>query len=261
MEIDISQILLLLWHYLWLILLCAAVAGAVGFGVSRFAITPMYESTTKVYILNKKDNNAALTYSDLQLGSQLTKDYAELIRSRNVLDTVTENLGLSESSDELGKRIRVTTASDTRILAITVTDPSPLWAQTIADEVRNVASGRITEVMDIEAVNLVDTANLPETPASPSVRKWTAIGFLLGAFACMAVLVIRSLLDDTVKTTEDVERFLGLSTLSVIPLKNDGEAQKEKVRQDRIIRAGEAEGIDVKSQSAEAAVDEIVIEE
>lgn len=240
-EIDLGEIVRLMWHKLWLIALCAVGAGVVGFCISRFAITPMYESTTKVYILNKKDSNSALTYSDLQMGSQLTKDYAELIKSRNVLEQVISNLQLEETYSSLSKRVAVTSPSDTRILTIAVTDSSPLWAQSITNEIRNVASKHITSVMDIEAVNVVDDANLPAGPASPSISKWTVLGFVAGAFLCMAVLFIRFMLDDTVKTSDDVEKYLGMSTLAMIPLMNEQEAQKEKVRQERQIRANAEE--------------------
>lgn len=234
-EIDLGEILMLMWHYLWLIALSAVLAGVIGFAVSKFAVTPLYESSTRVYILDKKDSNASLTYSDLQLASQLTKDYAEMIKSRKVLEQVITNLKMDETYGALLERVKVASAAaDSRILAITVTDPSPLWAQRISDEIRNVASQHITDVMDIEAVNIVDTANLPESPSSPNVMKWTAIAFILGAFVSIAVLIIRFMLDDTVKTTEDVEKFLNLSTLAMIPLMDEQEAQKEKVRQEKI---------------------------
>ena len=66
---------------------------------------PNYESTTKIYILNKQENNA-VTYSDIQLGTQLTKDYAELIQSRFVLEEVVQGMGLDLSYDEMKKRFR-----------------------------------------------------------------------------------------------------------------------------------------------------------
>ena len=242
-EIDLVEILLYLWHYVWIIAICAVATGGIGFCISKFAVVPMYESSTKVYILNKKDSSAALTTGDLQLASQLTKDYAQMITSRSVLETVIDKLQLEETYESLEKRVAVTTPSDTRILAIMVTDPSPLWAQTIADEIRSVASERITNVMDVEAVNTVDYADLPTYPASPSVKKWTAIGFVLGAFVCIVVLFIRFIMDDTIKTGDDVERYLGLSTLALIPMMNVEEGQKEKVRQEKLIKTGAEEGI------------------
>ena len=204
---------MLLWHYAWVILLSGIILGGACFAYSKFLITPLYESTTKVYILNKKENNANLTSSDLQLGSQLTKDYAELIKSRNGLEQVIINLQLENTYTELLGRLAVTTTSDTRILSIVVTDPSPEAAQQIADEIRNVASVHITNVMDIEAVNIVDYANYPREKASPSVGKWTLIGCALGMLLAIGVLVLKYILDDTVKTSEDVEKFLQMSTL------------------------------------------------
>lgn len=219
-EIDLQEIVGLLIHWLWLILACGLLTGAVGFFLSAFVITPQYESTTKVYILNKQDNST-LTYSDVQLGSQLTKDYAQLIQSRDVLESVIETFALKEGYEALLARVQVETPSDTRIIAITVTDDDPAMAQLLADEIRKVASEHIKNVTDIEAVNVAEGANLPESPSSPSILKWTLVGMLIGIFLCAMVLVIRFLLDDTVKTSEDVEKYLGLSTLAMIPVREE----------------------------------------
>ena len=82
---------------------------------------------------------------------------------------------------------------------------------------RNVAAVRIKEVMDIEAVNVVDVANLPEGPSSPNTMKNTAIGFAAGLFIAAAAYTLVFILDDTIKTPDDVERVLGVSVLAVIP--------------------------------------------
>ena len=76
---------------------------------------------------------------------------------------------------------------------------------------------------------MVDEANLPKEPASPSIIKWTVIGLLLGVFLCAMIIVIRFLLDDTIKTSEDIEKYLGLSTLALIPV-FDGTEDKKKQR-------------------------------
>lgn len=253
LEIDLGEVLLLLWHYLWLIVLCAVVAGAAAFCFCKFAITPMYQSTTQVYVISKNDSNSSLTYNDLQIGTQLTKDYPQIIKSRNVLEAVIVNLGLNDTYNTLQKRVTVTTPTDGRILAITVEDASPILAQSIADEIRDVSSEHIRNVTDIEAMNVVDYANLPTAPSSPSLKKWTALGLLVGAFLCIAVLLIRFLLDDTVKNSEDVEKFLGLSTLAIIPLVDEQEAQKEKTRQDKIIKSSEEAGVVEKQPEPERA--------
>ena len=224
-EIDLMEILGLMLHRLWLIILCAVAAGAAGYAVSRFVLTEQYESTTRIYVLNRQ-NDDTLTYTDVQLGTQLTKDFREIIKSRYVLEQVIDICGLQDTSGSLASRISVDTQSDTRIVTITVTDTDSARAQYVANELREAAAERIKNVMDIQAVNVVDEANLPTAPSAPSVTKWTAIGFLLGAFLCMAVVLIQFLLDDTIKTSEDIEKYLGLSTLGMIPLREEKEEKE-----------------------------------
>lgn len=230
-EIDLQELFGLVLHWLWLIVVCGLITGAVGLLVSKFVIVPQYESTTKVYILNRQDNST-LTYSDMQLGTQLTKDYAQLIKSRDVLEQVINDATLEEGYGSFAGRVAVETLADTRIIAITVTDDDPVMAQYLADEVRKVAAEHIKNVMDIEAVNVAEAANLPEAPASPNIPKWTIIGFLIGAFVCAMIIVIRYLVDDTIKTSDDVEKYLGLSTLAMIPTKEEESKKKRRSRKE-----------------------------
>ena len=222
-EIDLWEICLVLIHNLALIVSVGIMAALGAFLVTQLFGVPKYESTTKIYILNKQDNNA-VTYSDIQLGTQLTKDYAELIQSRFVLEEVVQGMGMDLSYEEMKKKVSVTTPTDTRILAITVTDSDPVLAMQTANAIREVAAVHIMNVMDIQAVNVAETANMPMKKAGPSVLKNTLIGGVLGVFLMIAIVLVRFLMDDTVKTPEDVEKYLQLSTLAVIPL-NEGETE------------------------------------
>ena len=217
-ELDLLEIVHVLLGRFWIILCAAVVTALVGFAVSAYVLAPVYESTTKIYILNKTDNTA-VTYTDVQIGTQLTKDYAELINSRYVIQKVIEQLSLEGMEyEELMKKVSVDAPADTRIVSITVEHTSPEMAMRIANGIREVAEEHIQNVMDIEAVNVVETANMPMEKAGPSVLKWTLIGGMAGGFLACAVLVILFLLDDTIKSSEDVEKYLGLSTLATIPI-------------------------------------------
>ena len=254
-EIDIQELLAMLLHRVWLICVCGAACGLTAFLVSKFLITPIYESSTSVYILNKNDGNT-ITYSDVQLGSTLTKDYAQLITSRGVLEKVIEACDLEESLETLKKRVDVETLSDTRLIVITVTDKSPLMACHIANKIREEASMRIEEVMDIEAVNMVDEANLPEKPARPSVQKWSIIGLLIGMLLCIVVLTAQFLMDDTVKTSEDVEKYLELSTLAMIPVMEEERGTKHHRRPGTRVRKTEMLRNTVTYEEAEGEYEE-----
>lgn len=227
-EVDLLEIINILWSRFWIIVGAGLLAAVIGLVVSKFLLTPIYESTTKIYILNKSENTT-VTYSDVQMGTQLTKDYAELINSRYVLETVIEQLSLSEIEyKELLKKVSVNTPTDTRIVSITVTDTDPQQAQDIANCIREVAGAHIQNVMDIDAVNVVEEANFPTIKAGPSVVKWTAAGGVLGAFLVCAVILIHYLLDDTIKSSEDVEKYLGLSTLALIPITPDENESRQR---------------------------------
>ena len=109
-----------------------------------------------------------------------------------------------------------------------MTHTDPAMAQRIADTVREAAAQHALAVMDVEAVNVAETANLPTEKAAPSISKYTILGGLLGGFLAAAVIVVLFLLDDTIKSPDDVEKYLGLSTLGTIPLENISDEKNGK---------------------------------
>ena len=229
-EVDLLEIISVLFGRFWIIFGSGLLAAVIGFVISMFILTPTYESTTKIYILNKSESTT-VTYSDVQMGTQLTKDYAELINSRYVLEEVIKILSLSEMEyRELLDKVSVHTPTDTRIVSITVTDTNPQQAMDIANCIREVAGEHIQNVMDIDAVNVVEEANMPTTKAGPSIPKWTLIGGALGAFLVCVIILVHYLLDDTIKTSEDVEKYLGLSTLALIPMAEDESNVKQRTK-------------------------------
>lgn len=216
-EINLEELFGLLIHKLWIFVLSGILVALAAFAISAFLLTPKYESTTGIYIMSKQDNSG-LTYSDAQISTLLTKDYEELISCRYVLETVIKNCGLDEKYKDLKEKVEVNNSPDTRIIYITVKDSDPAMAQFIANSTREVASEHIKDVTDVEAVNIVDQANLPDEPAEPSVLLWTAVGAFIGLFFSVLIIVIRYLSNDTIKTSEDAEKYLGWSTLAMIPV-------------------------------------------
>ncbi len=229
-EIDLREVAEVLLRKWWLIAIVTIVFGASAFLVSKFLITPTYESETRIVILSRQNDSDTLTYNDLQMGSQLTKDYVELILSRFVIEQVISDFGLDITYEGMVSKIEVETPSGTRIINITVTDTDPMLAKELADAIRSVAAIHIKEVMDIEAVNIVDEGNIPTEPSGPSVKKWTLIGMAAGFLCTAGLLIIRYLLDDTIQTSEDIERYLNLSTLALIPYQQEEDKGKSKLK-------------------------------
>lgn len=231
-EIDLLELLRVLWSKIGYVILAALALGLLMVLASKVFVKPQYESTTKMYVLSKQDSST-VTSGDLQASSLLTKDYAELIQSRQVVETVIAQLNLDLTYEEFLKKITVTTQNDTRILSITVKDEDPYVASQMADAIRVAASDHIQNVMNTEAVNVVDEANIPDEPVSPSIKKNGLIGAIAGAFIAIVIIIIVYLTNDTIQTSEDVERYLGVSTLGIIPLAEGQKKRKKKNKNGR----------------------------
>lgn len=143
-------------------------------------------------------------------------------------ESVIANLRLDLKYDQLINKIEIGTTSDTRIITIKVTDEDPYAARDMANAIRDTAAEHIKSVMNIEAVNVVDAANIPDQKCSPSVSKIGLLAGVLGCFLAVVIILIQYLSNDTIKVSEDVEHYLGLSTLGVIPMeKTDGKKKKK----------------------------------
>ncbi|MCL2718119.1 MAG: Wzz/FepE/Etk N-terminal domain-containing protein [Lachnospiraceae bacterium] len=228
-EIDLWEIMSLLLSRFWIILGGLFLAALATFLISHFMITPTYKSTTQIAVLSRQSGDN-VTLSDMQLSGQLTRDYVVLIKSRFVLEQVIAALGLDLSYGELANNVNVMTTNDSRIVSITVTDTIPVRARDIADAIRDTSSEHITNVMNVEAVNVAEYANLPQSPSAPNVTMYTLIGAMAGAILAVGVILIRFFLDDSLKNSDDVTRYLELSTLAMVPIMENDKKKKKGLK-------------------------------
>lgn len=217
--IDLKEIFYLLLHRIWLILLIGIIGAAVFGAFSKYLLVPSYTSTTMVYVINRQDAERT-TYTDLQMGSQLTKDYSILVKSRPVTEAVIHNIGLDLTHEELVNMINVENPEGTRILEISVQYTNPSKAKEIADTIARVSSEQMVSIMEMEKVNILEPANLPINPSGPKVLRNTLLGGSIGAFLTIVVIITIHLFNDTIRTSDDIEKYLGITTLGIIPLQD-----------------------------------------
>ena len=227
--IDLGEVLRMILQHFVLIVEAGLALGAIAFLICSLLIPKTYVSTTQIYVLNRQSESATVTYSDLQSGTYLTKDYQELITSLPVLEQVIAQLQLECTTGELAGQISVNSPTDTRIIEISVEDTDPYMAREIADAVRVATSRQIAQVMDIEAVNIIQRANYPDGASGPATLRMTILGCAAGAFLACVILLVLYLMDDTIKTPDDVESVMGLSVLGSIPiLKSEMDTKQKK---------------------------------
>lgn len=233
-EIDLLELFYVLMNKIGVIIVTTLLVAVLTGVVNLYFLKPTYTSTSKLYIVNKEASLSSLSLSDLQLGSQLTKDYMVLIKSRPVMEQVIDNLNLPMEYQDLLEIMTINNPSDTRILEISIEYEDAYMAKQIVDEIASVSSKRISEIMDIKEPRVVEEGVVATQKTGPHVKRNIAIGGLVAAFLCCAIITVRHLLDDTIKSPEDIEKYIGLNTIGIIPLEmTKKELEQEKKRRQR----------------------------
>lgn len=229
-EIDLMEVFHLFLRRWWMIIGCGILFAAAAFGFTKAFVTPQYEATSMIYILSKTTSVSSAI--DLQLGKQLTVDFQTLATSRTVVERVIDELNLDTTYEELVDKIKVTNPSGSQILAITVSDPDPKMACNLSNAMSDATAERVAEVMVTDKPSTVDDAVVPKYPATPNTLKNTAIAGILGMVLVMAILLLSYVLDDRLKTEEDIRKYLDLNTLASIPTTKGEKTSKSKKKGD-----------------------------
>lgn len=213
--IDLAEVFFEMVEHWKMLFASTIMVGLIAFLISRFLITPMYASTAEFYVLSKSTSITSI--ADLQIGTNLTSDYMEVINGRPVLDKVINDLGLDESYEHLKSRVSLTNPADSRIMMITVKDPNPKQAKKIADDIADVSSAFIAEKMDQDPPNIIQYGYSDHDPVSPNVGRNTLVGALIGFLIAAAVIVVSYVLNDTITDPDDIEKKLGIHVLATLP--------------------------------------------
>jgi len=218
-EISLKELFFILRKWLWLIITLLIISIIVSGVVSYFVIDKEYEAFTTLMVGRPKDyiSENKIEYNDIILNQKLVSTYGELIKTRVVADKVISNLGLSLSYEEYKTRINVNLVKDTEIIRIQVNDTNPILAVDIANETAEVFMETVKGIMQVENVQVIDKAQVPRTPVSPRPMMNMAIAGVLGIMAGVFIAFLIEFLDNTIKTADDVEKYLGVPVLGTIP--------------------------------------------
>lgn len=230
-EIDLLQIWETFKSKLVYIVLISLIFAAAFLGVSKFLITPKYKAETSIIISKtQNDENSVvkeMQISDLRLNQELVNTYSEIIKTRGIADMVIKNLGLDMTPEKFKSMVSVTPKNNTEIFNVSIVDTIPERAMDIANETSEVFKASIKEIMKIDNVQILDSAVLPEDPASPNNMRNTILGAMLGFVLSAFIFILKELLDNTVKSSEDFANEFELPVLGIIPDNKKLEGRKK----------------------------------
>lgn len=184
-----------------------------------------YKSQTSLVLTSGTDK---ITQNDITVNKNLVSTYREIIKSRRILSPVIENLQLDLTTEELSKKIAVTSTNDTEIIVITVTDTDSIKARDIANEIAKVFQKDIANIIPIDNISLVDEAVEASEPYNVNVLKQYIIGVGAGFLIGSMIITIMFYFDDSIKRPEDIEEKVGLSVLSTVPKYKNKKKSKRK---------------------------------
>ena len=221
-ELDLKDLFNMFWTRKFEIILIVIIAVVIGFIYSYVLVKPEYKSTTSILLAKSnaaQSGDGTITSTEITLNQKLVSTYSDLIKTDKDLTQVINNLKIDKTVENLKKNIQVTAKDDTEIIAISVTDADSEMARKIANEAAQVFITQIAQqYYNMDNVYVVDEAKAESKPYNINHTKdliiFAAAGFVI---ACIYVL-IANMLDTTVKSKEDIEKKLGLTVLTSIPV-------------------------------------------
>lgn len=215
-EFDLVELLLFIKKKLLVVLLVVAVFASAGFAYNKLMKTPTYTADARLYLMPSSSSDVDI--NSMQIVTALRKDVAILITGRDIGEAVVEKLQINLNPDSLASRIQVSSEESTRVLDVSFTDTDPQRAADILNAACEAVKEKMASRMSENVVDIVYQAKAPSYPSSTRASKTAALFGVVGLVVVLLVLIVVFLMDDTIRSEDDVERHLGLSTLSSIPI-------------------------------------------
>lgn len=219
---EITELLEVLGKRKWIILSMGALLAVVGFIYSYFFVNPMYRADTTLMVSSSKgtvsaDNPEYIDIGRISVNQMIAVTYGNIVKSRAVLEPVIEELDLDLSYEELLERTISEPVEATEIIRISVEAESRNDAITIANKITEVFIEEVIRILKVNNVEIIDRAAAKEEPVNMSPLVVTAIATVVGAVFGVLLALIVDYRDNTLKTSEDIEKQIGIPVIGSIP--------------------------------------------
>lgn len=215
-EIDLGELFYYYRSHLVSIILMFIFGALIAGAIAYYLITPKYTATSKLYMVSSS-SKSVVDISDFNIGTSLSQDYVEVLKTRPVYESVIEKLGLKYDYKELGEMIDTSVIGDTRIVQIDVEDENPQEACDIANAIADAAVEQVPKSMETSEPHIIEPAIVPEEQSSPHMLIDIVVGGLVGLVLMLVIHTVSFISDDTFQSGEDVEKIFGVMPLTVIP--------------------------------------------
>lgn len=224
MTLDLKQLFEIIKKRRKIIIVGTLIATLLSGIISFFIISPTYEATLSVFIgktANEKEQSISYNDSDIMMYQKLVKTYSKIATSNDVLEKTIKDLKMDITSKELGTMVETTPQQDTQIMDIKVKSKDPKEAKKIAENLTTVFISKAKIIIPNGNVQILDKVKVPEKPVKPNKKLNVAIAFFLGLMMSLGVVFVLEYMDNTIKTQEDIEKYLEIPVIGMIPKHSD----------------------------------------
>ena len=218
-EIDLKEIIGVFWEKKVTIILLMAIFMVIGFIYTSFFVVPKYSaSTTLVLAQSASKEDGTITTNDVTLNSKLISTYSGLLESSKVTRQVITNLGIDDSEASIKNNVSVSAETGTDIIKITVKNTDPEKAADIANEMAVVFAEEVKRLYGMDNINTLDVAEPSEAPSNVNLTKTIIIFGVIGAVIGVGYVFVLFMLDNSIKSSEDIEKAMDIPVLANIPV-------------------------------------------
>lgn len=226
--VDLSHLMSILRKHLKMLIVWTLLAGILGFVVAQFVVVPKYTATTEILVNQKHSNDSnGQAYNNQQADIQMINTYKDLITNQVVLNKVSHQLNSSKVAQEYGRSynmpvdrlkdtINIKTQQNSQVFTVAVKTDDPNLSAATANTIARVFKKQIKKIMSVNNVTIVSRAEVPNAPSFPNVKLFTLAGAVLGLLLSAIYLIIKELMDTTIKDDDFMTQELGLTNLGHI---------------------------------------------
>lgn len=194
---------------------------AVGsFFITRYFIPKSYTSSIQLYVDTSNDNENQNSYnilSEQTYAQNLVATYIKMLNTNTFYTELSEQINNKYTAKQLSEMVSFSSDDKTEIFDAKVTSHSPNDSKLIADAVGEIAPEAISRLKSKATLKIVDYAQLPTVPSSPSERKNVIIALIAGLIVSVGISLLRAFLDKKMRYNENMTMIGDIPILAAIP--------------------------------------------
>lgn len=218
---ELLQYVTILRNHIWFLLLFVAFA-LLGTGLyTHYLVTPTYQASAKLIVIPASSEEVAtsLSWDQVNTSIRLIATYKELIVTSAIMDEVAgRNASYGLTGEKLARMVDVNSANDTQVMTVRVNDTSYERAAVLANSIVRVFQEKLPQIMNIDNVKVLSLAkeDAAVKPVAPNLAMNLALGLFASVVVAIALVFLFEVLDDTIKSEDDVVKHLQTPALAVI---------------------------------------------